>query len=118
MSLSRSQSGEVSSGVVGVTDSGGGGVEEDYSGVVDGFQMQLERHKTSMTVRERERERLKDVPGTGEGGGRGDEEIGCNEDAVEQWSSLTSCHDTNDCSTYGYIHSSTLSEETFCGVSN
>ena len=93
-------------------------MEEDYSGVVDGFQMQLERHKTSMTVRERERERLKDVPGTGEGGGRGDEEIGCNEDAVEQWSSLTSCHDTNDCSTYGYIHSSTLSEETFCGVSN
>ncbi|CAI8017407.1 Steroid receptor RNA activator 1 [Geodia barretti] len=47
-----SQSGEVSSGVVGVTDSGGGGVEDDYSRVVDGFQMQLERHKTSMTEKE------------------------------------------------------------------
>ena len=98
-------------------------MEEDYSGVVDGFQMQLERHKTSMTVRERERERkrrerLKDVPGTGKGGGGGEEEIWCNEDTVEQWSSLTSCHGTHDCSTYGYIHSSTLSEETFCGVSN
>ena len=72
----------------------------------------------SERVRERERERLKDAPGAGKGGGGGEEEIGCNEDAVEQWSSLTSCHDTNDSSTYGYIHSSTLSEETFCGVSN
>ena len=54
---------------------------------------------------------MKDVPSAGEGGGGGAEEIGCNEDTVEQWSSLASCHDTNDSSTQRYIHSSTLSDE-------
>ena len=46
MSLFRSQSGDKEE-LAGVTDSG---VEEDYSGVVDGFQAQLERHSSSMMV--------------------------------------------------------------------
>ena len=50
-SLCRSQSDDKkeSSGVAGVNDSR---VEEDYSGVVEGFQAQLERHKSFMTVSE------------------------------------------------------------------